>query len=164
MIDNDEVKSTLAAIASSQQFVTPVDALVRRIDGLRCEAAAGQHTWTIDEPISFGGTNLGPDPAQIFLASLGASLVVTISAYSLANDIPIESIAVRLSGEIDIRGFFALDNTTRAGLDNIQVKIDLESQASNEVLNDLIDRVRRSCPILDNVVAESPVYLQIEIS
>jgi uncharacterized OsmC-like protein len=44
----------------------------RQIEGLRSEVRARNFTLVLDEPESLGGSNSGPTPAELVLASLAA--------------------------------------------------------------------------------------------
>ena len=66
--------------------------------------------FTIDQPHSFGGTNKGPKPSELLLASLAACQEVTWRLYAAANDIPLTSIRVELKGIQDLRGFLSIDD------------------------------------------------------
>ncbi len=50
--------------------------------GFLCEISAGKHSFIADEPISFGGTNLGPTPYDFLAASLGTCTAMTLNMYA----------------------------------------------------------------------------------
>ncbi|MCO4320720.1 bifunctional alpha/beta hydrolase/OsmC family protein [Aliidiomarina quisquiliarum] len=55
------------------------------------------HYWLADEPEAVGGQNLGPDPYDHLLASLGACTVMTLRMYAKHKKIHIDDISVTLS-------------------------------------------------------------------
>lgn len=55
------------------------------------------HHWLADEPIRAGGDNLGPDPYELLLSSLGACTSMTIRMYANRKGWNLDSVAVRLS-------------------------------------------------------------------
>jgi putative redox protein len=50
--------------------------------GYAATLRAGQHTLTADEPTSLGGTDTGPSPYQLLLASLAACTAITLRMYA----------------------------------------------------------------------------------
>ena len=55
------------------------------------------HYWLSDEPIDFGGDNLGPDPYEQLLASVGACTSMTIRMYANRKKLPLDDVSVTLS-------------------------------------------------------------------
>jgi putative redox protein len=55
------------------------------------------HTLKGDEPISFGGRNLGPAPYDLLLAALGECTAMTVRWYAIQQKWPLEKVEVKLS-------------------------------------------------------------------
>src|SRR3989337_329133 len=91
----------------------------RLTDGFRSEVSIGQHGLVADEPPALGGADSGPNPVELILAALGSCQEITYRAYATAMGIPLDSVAVELAGDIDLRGFFAVDESVRSGYQNI---------------------------------------------
>jgi putative redox protein len=66
-------------------------------DGFRCRIAAGSHELVADEPRAAGGTDEGPSPYELLLASLGACTAMTLRMYAERKRLPITEIEVVLT-------------------------------------------------------------------
>src|SRR5918997_3786017 len=57
-------------------------ALARQREKLAHDVTAGDHTFTVDEPASAGGDDLGPSPQELLAAALASCTAVTIEMYA----------------------------------------------------------------------------------
>lgn len=55
------------------------------------------HNLTGDEPVSFGGGDLGPAPYDVLLSALGECTAMTVRWYALQQKWPLEKVSVTLS-------------------------------------------------------------------
>lgn len=124
------------------------------------EADIRHHRLSVDEPRGIGGTDLGPSPVELVLAALGSCQEITYRAFATALKIPLEGVAVSVEGDIDFRGFFAIDEKIRPGFKALRVTVNLRSSASRSELDTLIAAVNRHCPVLD--MLSNPVPAQFE--
>lgn len=133
-------------------------------EGLRTEVSIRQHALTVDEPPALGGADSGPNPVELILAALGTCQEITYRAYASALDIPLDKVSVTVEGDIDLRGFFAVDDSVRAGYQAIRGTVNLESSASEEQLELLRNAVNAHCPVLDVLSQPVPVELDLKIT
>lgn len=66
-------------------------------DGFRCQIAAGAHMLIADEPREAGGSDAGPSPYELLLASLGACTAMTLKLYIERKQLPITEVEVLLT-------------------------------------------------------------------
>ncbi len=125
----------------------------------RSDVRIREHSLVIDEPKGIGGSDMGPSPVEVILAALGSCQEITYRAYATAMGIELDSVSVELEGDIDFRGFFAVDDTVRAGFENIRAVVTIESKASADELAKLRDVVNAHCPVLDILQNPVPVTL-----
>lgn len=61
------------------------------------------HSLKGDEPVSFGGNNVGPAPFDMLLAALGECTAMTVRWYAKQQNWPLEKVEVKLSHQkVDI--------------------------------------------------------------
>jgi len=133
-------------------------------DGFHSKIAIREHTLSADEPPELGGTDKGPNPVELILAALGSCQEITYRAYASALGIPLESVSVKLVGDIDLRGFFAVSDDVRAGYQAIRGTVELTSSASEEQLQTLREIVDSHCPVLDILSNPVPVDLELRVT
>ena len=116
---------------------------------------------SIDEPPVLGGTDQGPNPVEIILAALGSCQEITYRAYATALDIPLDGVSVALEGDLDLRGFLAVDESVRPGYAGIRANITLRSSASEDQIAGLVAAVNAHCPVLDILKNPTPVEIDV---
>jgi uncharacterized OsmC-like protein len=131
----------------------------RQAEGLRSEVQTRQFSLTVDEPEALGGTDQGPNPVELVLAALASCQEITYRLYADGLGIPLDSVSVKVSGDIDLRGFFAVDEAVRPGFQAIRAEVTLDSPASEAELDRLKATVDRFCPVLDILGNNTPVSL-----
>src|ERR1700684_387768 len=66
----------------------------------------GAHTFKVDEPPVLGGADVAANPVQYALASLGSCQAITYRVWAAQLGIELDSVSVRVEGELAPRGFF----------------------------------------------------------
>lgn len=126
------------------------------VDGFQTSAKVRQFNFTVDEPPALGGTDTGPNPVELVLAALGTCQEIVYATYARLLDIPIESIAIRVSGSLDLRGFLGAAEVD-AGYEAIAYDVAIASPASAADIARLVETVNRRCPVLDILQRGLPV-------
>ncbi|MGR8921496.1 MAG: OsmC family protein [Gammaproteobacteria bacterium] len=165
------MKQTLGeAIAATQEAYreTPEKARAtfasesRLTEGLRSDVSIRRHALVVDEPPALGGGDAGPNPVELVLAALGACQEITYKAYATALGIELRSVSVRLEGDIDLRGFFGVDDSVPAGFQRIRGTVDIDADAPAEAIAALKAAVDAHCPVLD--VLSRPVSVELALA
>lgn len=63
------------------------------ISGMAVQLSNGRHEWQADEPMALGGTDKGPNPYELLLASLAACTCITLSYYCQRKSIVLKSVS-----------------------------------------------------------------------
>lgn len=133
-------------------------------DGVRAEIRIGRHSVVVDEPPALGGAGDAPNPVENALAGLLSCQVVTYRLWAVKLGIPLEDIAVDVEGDLDVRGFFGLDDAVRPGFGEVRVTVTLSGPATPEQYRTLAAAVDEHCPVLDLFRNTTPVTTQLVTS
>ena len=117
----------------------------------------------IDAPGGLDGTNKGPSPLLVILSSVGACIIAVTRFWAKIIDIKIEEMKVFSRGHINLGAIFGLDDSKLAGYDNLEPVIRIKADASDEKINELMDKVMSHCPIITNMSGASPIKPKIQI-
>jgi uncharacterized OsmC-like protein len=83
--------------------------------GYHCSVEAGSFTIQVDEPEEVGGANLGPQPTDLFLASVASCFTLAISYAARKRSIDLTELTVRATGRYDGLQFGAVHVEARIG-------------------------------------------------
>lgn len=129
----------------------------RQIRGLHSEVEVRDFLLSVDEPPALGGTDRGPNPVELVLAAIASCQEITYRLYADRLGIPLRGVSVAVEGTLDLRGFSALEPGVRPGLQGLEIRVDLDSDACDAELARLKRTVDAHCPVLDILCNETPV-------
>ncbi|MBN1878351.1 MAG: OsmC family protein [Anaerolineae bacterium] len=115
------------------------------------ESKIGKHSVIIDVPESMGGSDRGPMPPQLFVASLGSCIAAFVAQYCEKNGIDDTGMTVAVS-------FDKADDPTR--LVNLKATVNLPNGDCAKRVK-AIERVAEHCPV--HMTIETMAGLDIEI-
>ena len=149
---------------SDGEAINPINVAIesKNQGGFQTKILIRDHELISDQPFGFNGQNKGPKPSELVLAALAACQETTYRIFAEDMGIDIGEISVKLRGTQDLRGFMALDDEVPAGFTNIEGKIFIQSDASEEELELLRQRVDQHCPVLDDLRRPMDVSFSIE--
>lgn len=139
-IDSIDQQTNLAkkpTLESGEVFVSELDKKFLR--GLFSD----NHQLMADEPVKFGGTNLGPTPYDLLLMSLGACTSMTLRMYANRKQLPLDDIEVTLEHERDHAD--DCDGCTDK-IERLTRKITLTGDLSDEQRQRLLE-IADMCPV-----------------
>jgi len=128
------------------------DVVVSSVAGLSQEIVSGKHRWSADEPAPYG-TDTGPSPYELLLASLGACTSMTLRLYAQRKGIDLQRITVRLQHS-RIHAEDCVDCETKAGfLDRIDRQIELSGNLDAAQRQRLLE-IAEHCPVHKTLKSE----------
>lgn len=117
----------------------------------------------IDEPEELGGGNRFANPQEYLLAALNACMMVGYVALCSLNDIRIDSLEIETEGDIDLRGFFALDEDVSPGYERLKYKVRIKGDAAKETFEEIHEAVMRTSPNYYNLSRAVPLGARLEV-
>jgi len=128
--------------------------------GFAQEIVVGAHRLAADEPTSVGGTDTGPNPYDLLLASLGSCTSMTVALYARRKGWPLEGVTVRLRHS-RIHAADCGDCETREGMiDRIERDIELAGALTDEQRARLLEIADR-CPVHRTLVSEIDIRTRL---
>ena len=129
-------------------------------EGVTCNIATGKALVEAGLHPATGGNGLSACSGDMLLESLVACAGVTLRAVATALEIPLRDATVRAEGDLDFRGTLAVSKEVPVGFQQIRLRFDLDTDASEEQLATLLKLTERYC-VVYQTLAHSP---RIEIS
>jgi len=113
------------------------------------------------EPAILLGRNTGPNPVEYLLHALAACLTTSIVYVATARKVELTSVESTLTGEMDARGAFGLDDEPRNGFERISWSVRVTGNASEEKLREVVERARNRSAVYDMVTNGVPVSVDV---
>ncbi len=130
---------------------------------IKCTMDTKPFELIIDAPEGLDGTNMGPSPLLVILSSIGACIIAVTKFWAKIMEIEIEEMKVFSRGHINLGAIFGLDDSKLAGYDKLEPVIRIKANASEEKINELMDKVFSHCPIINNMGGASPINPRVQI-
>jgi len=104
-----------------------------------------------------GGSGMQACSGDMLLEALAACAGVTLRAVATALDIPIRDGTVHAEGDLDFRGTLGVSKEVAVGFQAIRLRLDLDTDASQEQLDTLLKLTERYCVVLQTIRSATPV-------
>jgi len=116
-------------------------------EGVTCNVQTGKALVEAGLHPATGGTGLSACSGDMLLESLVACAGVTLRAVATALDIPLRDATVRAEGDLDFRGTLAVSKEVPIGFQQIRLRFDLDTDATEEQLATLLRLTERYCVV-----------------
>ena len=153
--ERDAALIGILAATAEAVAADPVRAHVRfaasgtAVGAVATDIAARQHRFVVDEPATLGGDDSATNPVEYALGALLGCQVVSYRFWAAHLGIQVDSIDVSAVGDLDVRGFFGLDESARAGFSEIRLEARVSGPEVAERYAELQRVVDAHCPVLD---------------
>ncbi len=128
--------------------------------GSEDESRTDAFEFTNGEPPVLLGANEGANPVEFLLHALAGCVTTTTVLHAAARGIQIESLSTELVGTIDVQGLLALDDTVPVGYEQIQIKMGIKANCSDEELDDLLAFAKDHSPVCNTICRPVPVTVK----
>ena len=115
------------------------------------------HPFVIDQPKMAGGNDEGPNPLEIFLASLPACICAIGRIIAHQRRIKLRGIEVEVEGDIDKDFLMGKTTEGRAGFTEIRSFVNIDADMTKEEKEAFLKDVAMRCPIADNIALTTVV-------
>jgi uncharacterized OsmC-like protein len=126
-----------------------------KVETGRALAVAGLHPAT-------GGSGMELCSGDMLLEALVACAGVTLKAVSTALEIPLKSGHVSAEGDLDFRGTLGVAKDAPVGFREIRLRFDVETDAPQEKLDQLLKLTERYCVVYQTIKAGPPVAVSLQ--
>jgi uncharacterized OsmC-like protein len=127
-------------------------------EGFHQEVFVGSHRLVADEPAESGGTDRGPDPYDLLLASLGACTSITLTMYAQREGLPLRGVTIWLQHSSIHAEDCAECETKEGKIDRIELNIELDGPLSDEQRSQLLEIAER-CPVHQSLTSETLIEI-----
>lgn len=121
--------------------------------GFTTEIRAGDHTLLADEPVAYGGANLGPNPYDLLNAALGACTSMTLRMYADRKKWPLKEAIVHLKHDKVYAEDCASCKEGGSKLDQLSREVELVGELDEEQRRRLMEIADR-CPVHKTLTSE----------
>jgi len=116
--------------------------------GYRCTVATRQFRIRIDEPVKAGGEDTGPQPSEVFLASLAGCFTLALYHVAKKRNIELPDISVTATGTYEGPGF-------------VELAVAVKSGADPSLIESLIEPAKRVCYVSNTIRNVSDVAVTV---
>jgi uncharacterized OsmC-like protein len=113
-----------------------------------------------DEPPALGGQDTAPNPVEQLLGAFGNCLAVGYAANATAAGIELKDVRIELEGDLDLHTFLGLADGN-AGFDGVRVRVHLDTDADDDAVRRLHDKVVSTSPVGHTLSRPIPVEVSL---
>jgi uncharacterized OsmC-like protein len=130
-------------------------------EGIACKVETGRALAVAGLHPATGGSGLELCSGDMLLEALVACAGVTLKSVATAIDVPLKSGQVSAEGDLDFRGALGVDKEAPVGFAAIRLRFDVETDAPQEKLDQLLRLTERYCVVYQTIKNGPPVDVSL---
>jgi uncharacterized OsmC-like protein len=99
-----------------------------------------------DEPEELLGTNNAPNPQELLMSAVNACMTVGYVAGAAGMGIRLDSLEIRTTGQLDLRGFLGLSDSVPPGYETIDYVVSISGNGTQEQFEEIHRTVMKTSP------------------
>jgi len=99
-----------------------------------------------DEPHELLGQNKAPNPQELLMSAVNACMTVGYVAGAAVHGITLESLEIRTTGQLDLRGFLGLDDSVPPGYETVDYVVSISGNGTPEQFEEIHRNVMKTSP------------------
>ncbi|MEN0055217.1 MAG: OsmC family protein [Mucilaginibacter sp.] len=108
--------------------------------------AVKDFNFTIDEPEELLGSNSFPTPQDYLLGGLAGCMMLGFVVGASAKGIALQSVELRINGNLNLRGFLNIDSSAPVGFDQIEFNYAVKGSGTQDDYDEIIKHVQQFSP------------------
>ncbi len=120
-------------------------------EGVTCKVQTGRMLVEAGLHPATGGTGVDVCSGDMLLEALVACSGVTLNAVATALGINVRGGTIKAEGDLDFRGTLGVSKDVPVGFQRIRLSIELDTDASREQLDKLLQLTERYCVVLQTL-------------
>jgi len=165
----DELKSLQAPIKERYRS-EPKSAMVtlhaegKIGEGVTCNVQTGKALVEAGLHPATGGNGLSACSGDMLLEALVACAGVTLRAVATALEIPLRDATIRAEGDLDFRGTLAVSKDAPVGFQDIRLRFELDTDATEEQIATLLKLTERYCVVYQTLAKPPKIDISHHVS
>jgi uncharacterized OsmC-like protein len=127
----------------------------------KVEVKAGDRVIYVDQPKAAGGTEAGPNPLEYFFTALAGCIATAARITANQKKIKLNGMNMKVEGSFDTEVLLGKSRENRAGMTDIKIILNIDSDMSAEEKKAFMTEVEGRCPVSDNIANTTPIMLEI---
>ena len=119
-------------------------------------------TYDADHPLLFASEDNGITPVEYVLVALGSCLTAGAAAIAQQRGIQLRSVSATIEAAMDLHGILGADPDIRNGFSTIDVKFDIDADASQADLEALIAQSQKRSAVFDALT--NPTNINVKVN